>query len=424
MKKVLPWTTDQITTLTQKYPTPFYVYDEQGIRHTTSTLLQSAKDVWLDTYTNYYAVKALPNPHIMQIMKDLWCGFDCSSFAELLLCERTGVANALWSNNRPRIFFTSNQTSATDFQKAFALGAVINFDAPELIDYYMQHVGIAPTFAALRYNPGGELPYSFANKHIIGDPAQAKFGMTKTQIIASYRKLQSLGVKNLAIHMMLASNEIRNDVLESIFAMGCDMVLELKALGIDIALINRWGGRWIPYLPTEDPIDVQSLIQSMKRIYDEKLVVNGLWHIQIANELGRYITWPHGYLITHAIHSKVSYKNYIGLDATMANLMRPGMYGAYHHITVLGKESLPPTYTYDIVWSLCENNDKFAIDRELPEIVPWDIVIFHDAGAHGHTMGYNYNGTLRSAEVLFHADGSDKLIRRAETYDDLFATIV
>lgn len=407
MIKPVPFSKADIEELANSHPTPFYVYDEKGIRRSAQTLLHAFS--WEPRFKEYFAVKALPNPHILTLLKEESCGTDCSSMAELVLSERMGFTGE-------DIVFTSNDTPAEEFEKAKELGAVINLDAFEFIAFLEKHAGL-PEMLSFRYNPG---PARDGNA-IIGKPEEAKFGMTHPQLLEAYRVSKEKGVKRFGLHTMVASNERNIDYLAETARMLFELVKEVREkLGIQMELVNLGGGIGIPYRPEDEAVDIGAYGERVRKLYEEyEMAPTGL-----AMECGRCITGPHGYLVARVRHLKETYRKYAGLDATMADLMRPGVYGAYHHITILGKETAPKGATYDVVGSLCENNDKFAVQRELPELEEEDIAVIHDAGAHGHAMGFNYNGKLRSAEFLMKPGGSFKMIRRAETLDDLFATLV
>ncbi|ADN00993.1 diaminopimelate decarboxylase family protein [Spirochaeta thermophila] len=411
MQRVLPFSKDQMERLIEEFPTPFHLYDERGIRETARRLYE-AFDWVPGGFKNFFAVKALPNPYILKILKEEGMGADCSSLPELVLAEKVGLSGE-------EIMFTSNNTPYWEYQKAWELGARINLDDITHIPYLEAHVGI-PEFICMRYNPG---PLKKGNA-IIGHPEESKYGFTREQIIEGYRLLKEKGAKRFGLHTMVVSNELNVDYFEDTARLLFSLVAEVKEeVGVDIEFINLGGGIGIPYRPDQEAVDLYELSRRIKAAYDEMIVRRGLYPAQIVMENGRMVTGPHGFLITRAIHRKHTYKRFIGVDACMANLMRPGMYGAYHHITVLGKEDVPPSEVYDVVGSLCENIDKFAIDRALPPIEPGDIIVIHDTGAHGHAMGFNYNGKLRSAEILLREDGSAVCIRRAETVDDYFATL-
>ncbi|MDP2648418.1 MAG: diaminopimelate decarboxylase [bacterium] len=405
--KTVPFKKSDMEKLIAEHQMPFYVYDEAGMRASVRRIIEAFS--WAPDFKEYFAVKALPNPTILQVLKEEGSGADCSSLPELVLAERAGIVGE-------DIMFTSNDTPAEEFVKAKSLGAIINLDALEHIEYLEKHAGL-PEMLSLRYNPG---PAREGNA-IIGKPEEAKFGMTHVQLMEGYKLAKEKGVRRFGLHTMVASNERSPEYFVDTARMLFDIVLEVREkLGVTIELVNLGGGIGIPYRPEDKALDIEKLGERIRKLYEEY----GLAPLKLAMECGRYVTGPHGYLITRVRHIKETYRKYAGVDATMANLMRPGMYGAYHHITVLGKEPLPTTDVYDVVGSLCENNDKFAIRRSLPHLEPDDILVIHDAGAHSHAMGFNYNGKLRSAEFLMRKDKSFKMIRRAETMDDLFATLV
>ncbi|OGM98137.1 MAG: diaminopimelate decarboxylase [Candidatus Yanofskybacteria bacterium RIFCSPHIGHO2_01_FULL_41_21] len=403
--KNIPFTEKQIRDFVKDHPTPFYVYDEDGIRHSARKLIDSFS--WNSSFKEFFAVKATPNPSILTILKEEGCGADCSSFPELLLAERVGIRGE-------DIMFTSNDTPAEEFRKASELGAIINLDDLSHLDYLEKEVGL-PELISFRYNPG-----SLTGNVIIGTPKEAKFGITKEQLLEAYRIAKEKGVKRFGLHTMIASNELNPQHFINTAEMIFDIALELKEkIGIKVEFINLGGGFGIPYKPEQEELDLSVVSEGVQKLYEKM----DMAPIRLFFESGRYITGPHGYLISRVRHIKNTYKKYIGLDASMADLMRPGMYGAYHHITVLGKEKMPYDVTCDVTGSLCENNDKFAVDRKLPEINTGDIVIIYDVGAHGHSMGFNYNGKLRSSEFLLGSNGKMKIIRRAETINDYFATL-
>ncbi|MEN6412883.1 MAG: diaminopimelate decarboxylase [Veillonellales bacterium] len=409
--KTLPFTQAKLAEIIQQYPTPFHIYDEKAIRKNIRNLIAAFS--WAPDFKEYYAVKAAPNPYLLRILREEGAGGDCSSLAELILCERSGIRGE-------NIMLTSNDTPAVEFQKARELGAIINLDDISHIDYLEKHAGI-PALICFRYNPG---PLRKSGNTIIGYPEEAKYGLTREQIFAAYQIMKDKGVKRFGLHTMVISNELNPEGLIETANMMFDLAVELKQrLGISLEFVNFGGGIGIPYKPEQEPVDLAALGQAIHHLYNEKIVANGLHPLQIVMECGRMITGPFGYLVATVLHKKETYKNYVGLDACMAHLMRPALYGAYHHITVVGKENQPLDHTYDVTGSLCENNDKFAIDRKLPAIDIGDILVIHDAGAHGHAMGFNYNGKLRSAELLLRPDGSVQKIRRAETLDDYFATL-
>ncbi len=410
MKKTVPFTREQIEQIAQTYPTPFHIYDEQAIRENARRLNNAFS--WAPEFQEYYAVKAAPNPYLLKILKEEGFGGDCSSLAELVLCEKAGITGE-------KIMFTSNETPIEEYIKAKELGAVLNLDDITHIAFIDSQIGLPDTIS-FRYNPG---PLRGGNE-IIGTPEEAKYGLTRAQLFDAYRIAKEKGVTKFGIHTMIISNELNREFFAETAKMMFELIAEItEQVGITISFVNFGGGIGVPYKPEQEPVDLEALGQDVKALYEEMIVAKGLAPLKICLECGRMITGPYGYLVTKAIHRKDTYKHYIGVDASMANLMRPGMYGAYHHVTVLGKENAPATHTYDVVGSLCENCDKFAINRELPEIEMGDYLVIHDAGAHGHAMGFNYNGKLRSAELLLKPDGSVECIRRAETLDDLFATL-
>lgn len=411
MKKTqLPFSKKEIAQISKTYPTPFHIYDEKAIRKNARNLLKAF--AWNKGFREFFAVKALPNPYILQILKEEGFGADCSSLAELILAERIGFKG-------DAIMFTSNNTPEGEYKKAFELGAMINVDDISHIDFLEQHAGL-PNLLSFRYNPGSLRQ----GNAIIGKPEEAKYGLTRSQLFQAYSIAYKKGVRRFGLHTMIASNELDPEFFIETAAMLFDLVKDLsEKVGITFAFVNLGGGIGIPYKPDQEKVSLNRISDGIKKMYEKKIVQNNLAPIKIYMENGRMITGPYGYLVTKVQHKKDTYKNYVGLDASMSNLMRPGMYGAYHHITVLGKENKQATHRYDITGSLCENNDKFAIDRKLPEVNIGDIVIIHDTGAHGHAMGFNYNGKLRSAELLLQENGEFKLIRRAETLDDYFATL-
>ncbi len=409
-EKRLPFSKETLEKIAEKYPTPFHIYDEKAIRENAVEFLKAFS--WAEGFREYFAVKALPNPSVLKLLASLGFGADCSSMAELILCEKAGIGGEM-------IMFTSNDTPAEEYKKAFELGAVINLDDITHIDFLEKTLGRLPELLCFRYNPG---PLKGGNS-IIGKPEEAKYGLTTEQMKEAYKIAAEKGVKRFAMHTMVASNELNPDYFAETALILFRLAAEIEdSLGIKMEFVNLGGGIGIPYRPDQTRIEWSVLSEKIKKIYDT--VFSARSHKpKIFYELGRAITGPYGYLVTRAIHRKSIYKNYIGVDACMANLMRPGMYGAYHHITVAGKEKAPLSEMYDVSGSLCENNDKFAVDRKLPEIEIGDLLVIHDTGAHGHAMGFNYNGKLRSAELLLKEDGSVEMIRRAETLDDLFATL-
>ena len=408
--KPLPIPAAEIAQIAQRYPTPFYLYDAAGIRANARRLNKAF--AWNPAFQNYFAVKACPNPFIMKILKEENFGADCSSLPELLLAEATGIRG-------DAVMFTSNDTPAEEFVKARQLGAIINLDDITHIDFLKEVAGL-PERVCLRYNPG---PLRGGNA-IIGKPEEAKYGLTREQLFEGYRMLRDCGVKRFGLHTMVASNELNPqyfiDTAEMLFTLAAEISAKL---GIVFDLINLGGGIGIPYRPEQEAVDLERVGEGVRVLYERLLIGAGHPPVKICLECGRMVTGPYGCLVTRVRHMKHIYKKYAGLDACMANLMRPALYGAYHHITVLGKENAPHDQIYDVTGSLCENNDKFAIDRPLPLLVPGDVLVIHDTGAHGHAMGFQYNGKLRSAEYLRRPDGSVTLIRRAETVQDYFATL-
>lgn len=405
------FTYDEIKNICNNYETPFYIYDEAGIRNGIRNLRKAFS--WNKNFKEYYAVKACPNPALLRIMMEEGCGLDCSSYTELMLAEAVGCTGE-------DIMFSSNVTPAKDFVYARELGSIINLDDFTHIEFLEKAAGI-PDFICLRYNPGGEMRIG---NTIMGNPGDAKYGLTREQIIEGIKILMNKGVKKFGIHAFLASNMLDNNYYVSLAEILFKTVAELNTLtGANIGFVNLSGGIGIPYKPEDKPADIEYIGNGVREAYERIIVPSNLKKIDIKTELGRYITGPHGILVTKAIHRKNIYKNYIGVDACAANLMRPAMYGAYHHITVMGKNNAEKNCIYDVTGGLCENNDKFAIDRPLPEIEIGDILAIHDAGAHGFAMGYNYNGKLRSAEILLKEDRTTALIRRAETPADYFSTL-
>lgn len=408
--KDLPFTQKQIAKIIEAYPTPFYVYDERGIRQAVRAFKQAM--TWADGFTNYFAVKALPNPTILQIIREEGFGADCSSLPELVLAQRAG-----WTGEE--IMFTSNETPAGEYRQARELGAIINLDDISHLEYLERHAGL-PELLCFRYNPGALR----GGNSIIGKPEEAKYGLTREQLFQAYALAKEKGVKRFGLHTMLASNELNPEYFIETARMLFDLVAEIsQRVSIRFSFVNLGGGIGIPYRPDQTAMDLRQFSQAVRELYEEKIVGKQLHPLKLVMECGRLITGPHGYLVSTVLHQKETYKHYVALDACMANLMRPALYGAYHHLTVLGKEQEPATYLYDVVGSLCENFDKFAIDRQLPRIEIGDIAVLHDAGAHGHAMGFNYNGKLRSAELLLQEDGGVRLIRRAETLEDYFSTL-
>ena len=406
----LPFTQAKIEEIKAKYPTPFYVYDEQGIRENARALNNAF--AWNPGFKEYFAVKATPNPRILEILREEGLGMDCSSLPELLLSQRVGAGGE-------EVMFTSNNTLAKEYQVAVDLGAIVNLDDISHIPYLEGEVGL-PELICFRYNPG---PLREGNA-IIGKPEEAKYGFTREQLFSGYQTLLQKGVKRFGLHTMVASNERNAEFFVETGEMLFELSLAIYAeVGVKLEFVNLGGGIGIPYRPDDSPVDLQRVGEGVREKYQQMIEGTDLHPLKVLMENGRMMTGPCGYLITNAVHHKHIYKNYVGVDACMANLMRPGMYGAYHHITVLGKEDAPHDTVCDVVGSLCENNDKFAIDRELPKIERGDTLVIHTAGAHGHSMGFQYNGKLRSAEILLRPDGSFELIRRAETVEDYFATL-
>lgn len=392
------------------YPTPFHVYDEDGIEKNADELYSAFS--WNKGFKEYFAVKATPNPEILKLLKKHGCGVDCSSLTELIMAEKCGFYG-------DEIMFSSNETAAEEFVYARKLNAIINLDDITHIPFLKKHAGI-PEKICLRFNPGGD--FKIGNK-IMGNPADAKYGLTRRQLTKAVKILLSEGVKEFGIHAFLASNTLGNEYYPELARILFRTVKDLiDETGAKFSFVNLSGGIGIPYLPDREKNDIFVIANGVKKAYEEEFTEKGIDGIKIFTELGRYMLAPYGHLITTVIHFKHTYKEYAGVDACAANLMRPAIYGAYHHITVLGKEDKPCDHVYDVVGSLCENSDKFAVDRTLPELDVGDILAIHDAGAHGFSMGYNYNGKLRSAEILLSKDGSFRLIRRAETVADYFAT--
>ncbi len=411
MKKEPFVTLEQLKEITKTYPTPFYLYDEKGIRENARALKEAF--AWNPGYKEYFAVKATPNPYLINILRDYGCGCDCSSMTELMLSDAIGVRGE-------DIMFSSNDTPAEEFAYAAKLGAVINLDDYTHIDFLEKTIGYIPKTISCRYNPGGVFQIS---NDIMDNPGDSKYGMTKEQLFDAYRVLMKKGAKRFGIHAFLASNTVTNEYYPMLAKVLFELAVELrKETGADIRFINLSGGIGIPYRPDQEENDIRVIGEGVRRVYEEVLVPAGMGNVAIYTELGRFMMGPYGCLVTKAIHEKHTHKEYIGCDACAVNLMRPAMYGAYHHITVMGKENEPSDHVYDVTGSLCENNDKFAIDRELPKIDKGDLLVIHDTGAHGFAMGYNYNGKLKSAELLLKEDGSVQLIRRAETHKDYFAT--
>ena len=404
-------TKEQLDEITAKFPTPYHLYDEKGIRDNAKAVKEAF--AWNKGYREYFAVKACPNPTLIQIMKEYGCGCDCSSMTELMLSKAMGCKGA-------DIMFSSNATPAEEYQYAAKLGAIINLDDITHIDFLEKAIGYIPETISCRYNPGGLFKIS---NDIMDNPGDAKYGMTTEQLFKAFKILKAKGAKKFGIHAFLASNTVTNEYYPMLAKVLFEVAVKLeKETGADIEFINLSGGVGIPYKPDQEPNDIRAIGEGVRKVYEEVLVPAGMGDVALYTEMGRFMTGPYGCLVTKAIHEKHTYKEYIGCDACAVNLMRPAMYGAYHHITVMGKENEPCDHKYDVTGSLCENNDKFAIDRMLPKIDMGDLLFIHDAGAHGFAMGYNYNGKLKSAELLLKEDGSVQMIRRAETPKDYFAT--
>lgn len=408
--KKLPFTHAQIAHISQSHPTPFHIYDEQAMRLNAQRLRKAFS--WNPGFKEFFAVKACPNPHIVKILHEEGFGVDCSSLAELQIAERMGIGGE-------EIFFSSNDTPAEEYVSARRQGAIINLDDISHIPFLKEHAGL-PELISFRFNPGPER----AGNAIIGNPVEAKYGLTRAQLVEAYREAAAQGVRRFGLHTMVISNELNPDSFVETAEMMFSLVAELSSqLGIRFEFVNLGGGIGIPYRPEQQPVDLEYVAQGIKSAYQRIIEAAHLPPLNIYTESGRMITGPYGYLVSSVRHIKKTYKDYAGLDACMADLMRPALYGAYHHISVLGKEHLPLSQTYDVTGSLCENNDKFAIDRPLPPLERGDMVVIHDSGAHGHAMGFNYNGKLRHAELLLRPDGSVVQIRRAETLQDYFATV-
>lgn len=404
-------TLEQLKEIEKTYPTPFYLYDEKGIRENAAKLQQAF--AWNKGYKEYFAVKATPNPFLLNILKEMGCGTDCSSMTELMMSKACGFTGH-------DIMFSSNDTPPEEFSYAQEMGAIINLDDITHIECLERTLGYIPETISCRYNPGGVFKVS---NDIMDNPGDSKYGMTKEQIFEAFKILKAKGAKHFGIHAFLASNTVTNEYYPMLAKILFELAVELhEVTGAHVAFINLSGGIGIPYRPDEEPNDIMAIGDGVRKVYEEVLVPAGMDDVAICTELGRFMMGPYGVLVTKAIHEKHTHKEYVGVDACAVNLMRPAMYGAYHHITVMGKEDAPCDRMYDVVGSLCENNDKFAIDRMLPEIDKGDLLYIYDAGAHGFAMGYNYNGKLKSAELLLKEDGTVELIRRAETPADYFAT--
>lgn len=405
-------TKEQVCEIAKTYPTPFHLYDEKGIRENARAVKEAF--AWNPGFKEYFAVKATPNPFLIDILREYGCGCDCSSLTELMLSKAMGVTGS-------NIMFSSNDTPAEEYAYAAKVGAIINLDDITHIEFVEKILGKLPETMSCRYNPGGVFQMS---NGIMDNPGDAKYGFTTEQMFEGYRILKEKGVKHFGMHAFLASNTVTNEYYPMLAKQLFELAVKLeKETGADISFINLSGGVGIPYLPDQEPNDIRKIGEEVRKVYEEVLIPAGMGDVAIYTEMGRFMMGPYGQLVTRAIHEKHTHKEYIGVDACAVNLMRPAMYGAYHHITVLGKEEAPCDHKYDITGSLCENNDKFAVDRMLPEIEEGDYLVIHDTGAHGYAMGYNYNGKLKSAELLLKEDGSVKLIRRAETPRDYFATL-
>ena len=411
MEKKPLGTREKLEEIAKEYPTPFHLYDEKGIRENARALKEAFS--WNPGFKEYFAVKATPNPFILKLLQDMGCGTDCSSETELMLSKACGFTGH-------DIMFSSNDTPPEEFKMADELGAIINLDDFTHIACVEKMLDTFPETMCCRFNPGGLFRIS---NDIMDNPGDSKYGMTEEQLTEAFRILKEKGVKHFGIHAFLASNTVTNEYYPLLAKILFELAVRVKnATGVHIAFINLSGGIGIPYRPDQEPNDIRVIGDGVRKVYEEVLVPAGMGDVAIFTELGRFMLGPYGALVTRAIHEKHTYKEYIGVDACAVNLMRPAMYGAYHHITVMGKENAPCSHKYDVTGSLCENNDKFAVDRMLPEIQMGDLLFIHDTGAHGFSMGYNYNGKLKSAELLLQEDGSVRMIRRAETPKDYFAT--
>ncbi len=411
MKKEAFVTKEQIEEIVKTYPTPFHIYDEKGIRKNAQALKEAF--AWNKGFKEFFAVKATPNPFLIDILREYGCGCDCSSLTELMLSDAMGIKGE-------DIMFSSNDTPAEEFEYAAKIGATINLDDISHIEFLEKTIGKLPETISCRYNPGGLFKIT---TDIMDNPGDAKYGFTTEQLFEGFRILREKGVKHFGIHAFLASNTVTNEYYPTLAKTLFEVAVQLKKeTGADIRFINLSGGIGIPYRPDQEPNDIRAIGEGVRKVYEEVLVPAGMGDVAIYTELGRFMMGPYGHLVVKAIHEKHTHKEYIGVDACAVNLMRPAMYGAYHHITVLGKETAPCDHKYDITGSLCENNDKFAVDRMLPKIDIGDYLVIHDTGAHGFSMGYNYNGKLKSAELLLQEDKTVRLIRRAETPKDYFAT--
>ena len=411
MEKKTFVTKEQLDEIVKQYPTPFHLYDEKGIRENIKAVKEAFS--WNKGFKEYFAVKACPNPFLINILKEYGCGCDCSSYTELMMSSAIGCTGK-------DIMFSSNDTPAEEYAYAYKLGATINLDDITHIDFLEDTIGTIPKRISCRYNPGGT--FELGNG-IMDNPGDAKYGMTTEQIFDAFRILKEKGAEEFGIHAFLASNTVTNEYYPELAKRLFELAVKLKEeTGANIKFINLSGGVGIPYTPDQKPNDIRVIGEGVRKVYEEVLVPAGMGDVEIYSEMGRFMMGPYGCLVTKAIHEKHTHKEYIGVDACAVNLMRPAMYGAYHHITVMGKEKEPCDHKYDVTGSLCENNDKFAVDRMLPKIDMGDLLVIHDTGAHGFAMGYNYNGKLKSAEVLLKEDGSTQLIRRAEEPKDYFAT--
>ena len=411
-------TLEQLQEIVKQYPTPFHLYDERGIRENVRKLRQAF--AWNRGFREFFAVKATPNPTILNILREEGCGADCSSLTELMLSHRCGFPGEA-------IMFSSNDTPAEEFRLAAQLGATINLDDFTHIDFLKEAIGYIPETISCRYNPGGTFTIgeSAEGFQVMDNPGESKYGFTRSQLTEGFKKLKAMGAKHFGLHAFLASNTLSNEYYPTLAGILFRTAVELRQeTGCDIRFINLSGGVGIPYRPEQPANDILAIGEGVRRQYEEILVPAGMGDVALCTELGRFLLGPYGCLVTKVLHFKHIYKEYVGVDACAANLMRPAMYGAYHHITVMGKEDAPCGRKYDVTGSLCENNDKFAVDRMLPKVDVGDLLVIHDTGAHGHAMGYNYNGKRRSAELLLREDGSVELLRRAETPADYFATVV
>ena len=409
---------EQLDEICKSYPTPFHLYDEAGIRENARRLHEAFS--WNPGYREHFAVKATPTPGILKILKEEGCGVDCATLTELMIADRCGFKGE-------EIMFSSNVTPAEDFKLAAELGATINLDDFTHIDFLYDTIGYIPETISCRFNPGGlfSIGESKEGFQVMDNPGDAKYGFTREQLFEGFKKLKALGAKRFGLHSFLASNTLSNEYYPTLAGILFELAVELqKETGCEIAFINLSGGVGIPYRPEDTANDIAVIGAGVRKKFEEILVPAGMGNVSIRTELGRFMLGPYGCLVTHATHFKHTHKEYVGVDACAANLMRPALYGAYHHITVMGKENAPCDHKYDVTGGLCENNDKFAIDRMLPEIEIGDTLVLHDTGAHGFSMGYNYNGKLRSAELLLKSEGGVKLLRRAETPEDYFATMI